>query len=253
MMFGILGPLEVGKPGERIVIGAAKQRQLLAVLLLAHHRVVATERLVDELWQDDPPLTARGTLQSLVLRLRRLLSGLTPQSMLVRHPPGYVLRIADEQLDTHRFEALATRGRQAAMRGDWQQASIHLRDALDIWRGPALADVPASPGISAAAVHLEEMRMAVLAQRIEADMRLDLHDRLVGELRALVATHPLQEKLWELLITALYRSERRADALAAYHEVRRTLTAQLGLDPGHRLQRLQHEILTGAAAVQPTR
>jgi DNA-binding SARP family transcriptional activator/Tfp pilus assembly protein PilF len=249
MEFRILGPLEVWRDGQLLPIHAAKQRTLLAMLLLQANQVVETDRLIEQLWGDEPPRTARNTLQTLVLRLRRMLQPAQPDEravqVLVSHAAGYALRVAPEQLDVSRFEALERRAGRAMASGDLERAATWLREALGLWRGPVLADVPAEALRQLAAPELEERRLVALEERIEADLRLGRHAQLVGELGALVAEHPLRERLYGQLMLALYRAGRRGEALAAYRAARRVLGAELGLDPGITLQRLERAILRG--------
>ena len=239
MEFRILGPLEVWDGGGEVSLGGPKPRALLAVLLLHANEVVPTDRLIDELWGEDSPEDAAAALRVNVSRLRKALA----QDVLTTRAPGYVIRVEPDELDLHRFERLVDEGRSLLARGLASDASERLRDALALWRGPALADFAYESFAQAAIARLEEIRLAALELRIDADLALGRHDELVGELEALVAEHPLRERLRMYLMTALYRSGRQAEALDAYQEARRALVDELGIDPSPALQELERAIL----------
>jgi DNA-binding SARP family transcriptional activator/class 3 adenylate cyclase len=246
--FRILGPLEVlDAQGRPLALGGPKQRALLAVLLLHAGQVVAVERLIDELWGQDPPDTAAHSLQVYVANLRKVLEPGRPRraagGVLQTRPPGYLVDLGPEELDLARFERLAGEGRAALAAGDPAQAARLLGDAVRLWRGPALADVSLAAGGRGEVVRLEERRLAALEDRIEAELALGRHRELVGELQALVAAQPLRERPWGQLMVALYRSGRQADALAAYRQTRETLAEELGIDPSRSLQDLERAIL----------
>jgi DNA-binding SARP family transcriptional activator len=239
MEFRILGPLEVwGEDGE-VSLGGPKQRALLAVLLLNPNEVVAADRLIEELWGEDSPERAAAALRVNVSRLRKAL----PQDALATRSPGYVVRVEPDQLDLHRFERLVDEGRGLRGRGLQTEASQRLREALSLWRGPALADFAYESFAQAAIARLEEIRLAAIELRIDADLALGRHDELVGELEALVAEHPLRERLRSYLMTALYRAGRQAEALDAYQDARRVLVDELGIDPSPALLELERAIL----------
>lgn len=235
MEFRLLGPLEVRAGNGPLPLGGRKQRALLALLLLNANRVVARERLIDELWGDEPPETAVATVQVYVSRLRKLL----PVGMLVTRRPGYVLEIGPDLVDVHRFARLVGEARAL----EPVQARPLLRAALDLWRGPALAEFVDEPTLRAEGARLEEVRLAALEQRLEADLALGLNAELVGELEAVARAHPLRESLRGLYMLALYRAGRQAEALAVYQDGRATLVGELGLDPSLSLQRLEQAIL----------
>jgi DNA-binding SARP family transcriptional activator len=246
--YTVLGPLEVWQEGRLLRLGAAKQRALLAALLLQANQVVSTDRLIDQVWGAAAPPTARNTLHSLVLRLRRLLQPPARHeqaAVLATKPPGYLLRLQPDQLDLDRFEAQTIEGGRAMAAGDPERASVLLREGLALWRGPALADVDAEGLQRVALPRLEECRLAALEERIEADLRCGRHAGLIGELRTLVAEHPLRERLHGQLMLALYRCGRQTEALAAYRRVHEVLREGMGLDPAAELQRLERAILTG--------
>jgi DNA-binding SARP family transcriptional activator len=248
MDFCVLGPLEARRDGLPVALGGTKQRALLAVLLLHAGEVVSTDRLIDELWGDEPPATAAHTVQVFVSRLRKSLG--EDGGVLVTSPPGYVARLAPDSLDLDRFERLVAQGRSSLAQGDASAASTRLREALGLWRGPALADFAYEAFAQAAIARLEELRLSALADRIEADLALGCHHDLIGELEALVAEHPLRERFLGQLMLALYRSGRQADALECYQEARRALVEELGIDPGPALQRLERAILMQDAGLE---
>jgi DNA-binding SARP family transcriptional activator/ABC-type branched-subunit amino acid transport system substrate-binding protein len=246
--FRILGPLEV-RDGERTLrLGGAKQRSVLAILLLHAGEVVSVDRLIDELWADDPPEDAQTALHQHVSRLRKLLE---PHRVVVTRTPGYVVEAVNGELDLHRFERLRDEGRAALAAGRPQAASETLRQALALWRGRPLADLEHEPFAREATAALDEAWLAALESRIEADLALGRHTELVGELRALVRRHPLRERLRAQLMLALYRSGRQSEALEAYADARRTLVEELGLEPGPEIQRLQRAILEHDPALEP--
>jgi DNA-binding SARP family transcriptional activator len=241
--FRILGPLEVWTGQDWGGIGAPKWRALLAALLLNRGQAVSTDRLILELWGDDPPDRAANLVSVYVLRLRRVL-GDPEGRVLTTRAPGYQLLLHPGDLDAERFETLAEQGRKALGEGDPRGAAEALAEALGLWRGRALADVPPSALVAAEADRLEESRLAALELRIEADMGCGLHAQLVPELRRLLSDHPLREGLWALLIRALDAAGRHAEALAAYGQARAVISDELGVDPGPDLQRLYQALLT---------
>lgn len=237
--FRVLGPLEVVRDGSPVAIGGPRQRALLALLLARAGRVVSRDTLVDELWEDDPPSSAVNVLQTYVSHLRKAL----PSRRLATRPPGYVLEVEVGELDLHRFERLAEEGARALADGDAETARERLAAALDLWRGPPLGNVTESAFARAEAARLEELRLAALGDRIEADLALGRHAQVVGELEALVAAEPLRERLRGQLMLAFYRSARQSDALGAYREARAFLVGELGIEPGEALRELHAAIL----------
>jgi DNA-binding SARP family transcriptional activator/class 3 adenylate cyclase len=255
--FRILGPLEVlDAQGRPLTLGGPKQRSLLAVLLLHAGRVVAVERLIDELWGQDPPDTAAHSLQVYVANLRKVLephrSRRAAGGVLQTRPPGYLVEVGPEKVDFTRFERLVVEGRAALAAGDPAQAAQLLGDAVGLWRGPALADVSLAASGRGEVVRLEERRLAAVEDRIEAELALGRHRELVGELQALVAAQPLRERLYGQLMVALYRSGRQADALEAYRQTRETLAEELGIDPSRALQELERAILAQDPHLTPS-
>ena len=247
MEFLILGPLEVWTDGRRIPLPGAKQRALLGLLLLHRNRVVSTDQLIDELWADDKPGTGAAALQMRISGLRKVLEGRGaregPSDVLLTRPPGYLLRVADGQLDGDRFEARLLEGHRALSAGDPAAAAVAYGEGLSLWRGEPLADLQYEPFAQTEIARLVELRLVATEGRVEADLALGRADHLIAELEALVARHPLRERLRGQLMLALYRSGRQAEALAAYHDAHRSLRDELGIDPSPALQRLEVAIL----------
>jgi DNA-binding SARP family transcriptional activator len=222
---------------------------VLAVLLLHSGQVVSTSRLIDEVWAEAPPETAANILQGYVSQLRK---GLGRDTIETREP-GYLLRVDHDSLDLHRFERLASDGTELLERGRAEDAAVLLRESLALWRGPALADVADDGILTQAAARLDELRLAALERRIEADLVCGRHAELVGELEELAAQHPLRERPRALQMLALYRCGRQADALAAYRMARGTLVDELGIEPGSELQELERAILQHDPSLEPAR
>src|SRR5262245_39414611 len=249
MQFRLLGPLEVEDNGRPIHLGSAKQRTLLAILLVHANEVVSRDRLIDELWGERPPPSAAHSLEVYVSRLRKALPGSNGRD-LVTKPGGYVLSVEPDQLDVTRFERLVDGGRRALASGDYSRASQQMADALALWRGPALADLAYEPAAAGEAERLEEHRLTAVEDRIDADLALGRHASLIGELEALSNKQPLRERLHGQLMLALYRSGRQAEALEAYRETRQLLLEELGIDPSPALQRLEQSILRQDPALE---
>ncbi len=238
--FRLLGPLEVVGGDGTLQLGGPKQRATLAILLLGANRVVPVERLADDLYRGAAPVTAVTQVQRQVSELRRILAA----PVIETRAPGYILRLAPDQLDLHRFERLTERAAQAGGEGDAQQAAELLREALGLWRGGALADLADEPFARAAIERLEEIRLAATERRIDADLALGRHAELVGELQELVAAHPFGERFREQLMLALYRSGRQAEALTVYRSTREALVEEFGIEPTPALRLLERAILT---------
>jgi DNA-binding SARP family transcriptional activator len=235
----LLGPLEVLRGGSTVPLGGPKPRALLATLALEPGHVVSVDRLVESLWPGESPESAMHAVQVYVSQLRKTLGAAT----LARHAPGYVLEIDPEHVDSHRFIRLVDEGRELLAGGDPAAGASVLRDALELWRGPALSDFLYEPFAQTEIARLEELRTIALEERIEADLALGRHVELVAELEALVQTQPLRERPRAQLMLALYRSGRQADALAAYRAARETLVDELGIDPGPELKGIEAAIL----------
>lgn len=240
--FRILGPLEVLADGEERPIGGTKQRAVLAILLLDAGRVVSTDRLIDLLWAESPPATAATSLQNFVSQLRKTLG----TEVVRTTPPGYRLEIAPEQLDLERFRRMV----DGAKSRPAEERAAELRVALDLWRGPALADLAFESFAEHEASRLEEIRLAALEDRIDADLECERYAELVPEVESLVRDHPLRERLRGQLMLALYRSGRQAEALAVYQDTRRHLVEELGIEPSAALQQLHGAILRQDAALE---
>jgi len=235
MEFRLLGPLEVVEHHRSLPLGGPKQRSLLALLLLHAGDVVATERLIDELWGASPPSTVAKSIQVYVSRLRKQLG----DRRIVTRTPGYVLHVDPSELDLARFERLVAESGGA----DPETAAQLLREALALWRGPPLADLAYEPFAQPEIARLVELRLAALEQRIDADLTLGRHAQLVGELEALTKQHPLRERLRGQLMLCLYRCGRQAEALETYRAARGVLVDELGIEPGRELRELHEAIL----------
>src|SRR3954468_11668536 len=200
MQYRVLGPLEVRDGDVSLPLAGAKQRALLALLLVHANRVLSRDRLIDELWGEQPPTTAVTTLQVCVSRLRKLL----PAGTLLTRAPGYLLEVEPDELDLRCFERLLAEGHQALAQGDAERAAIVLQQALALWRGPALAEFAFEPFAEAEIARLEDLRLAAVDERIEADLWLGRQADLVGELKGLIAANPHRERLRGQLMLALY-------------------------------------------------
>ncbi|MFF3067864.1 BTAD domain-containing putative transcriptional regulator [Kitasatospora sp. NPDC057904] len=265
MEIRVLGALGVRVCGESVVPSAPKPRQVLALLALRADQVVPAGVLAEELWSGRPPRSARTTVQTYVLQLRDLIDKALAQAdepcaatcakdVLVTSPGGYMLNTGGGTVDLHEFERLAGLGYRAMDGGDHALAARQLADALALWRGPALADVPLGGQLAVEAKRLEETRLCALDQRIEADLRLGRHRVLLAELTVLVDRYRTHESLHGQYMLALHRSGRRGEALEAYQRLRNTLVRELGMEPSAGLRRLQRTILlAGPERVEPDR
>ena len=236
MDFRILGPLEVVDDGRRLPIGQGRESALLALLLLRANEVIAADVLIEELWRGEPPATGAKSLQVYVSRLRKRLGA----DVIATRVPGYSVRVGRDQLDLLRFERLVEEARGVEAPA---AAAATLRDALSLWRGPPLAEFASEAWAQPEIGRLEELRLAALEDRIDADLALGRHADVVGELEVLVSGNPYRERLCGQLMLALYRSGRQAEALAAYRDTRRVLDEELGLEPGQELGELERRIL----------
>lgn len=244
MRFRLLGPLELYDGASWQGIGAGKCRSMLATLLIRADRVVSMDELAFELWGDQPPKTASTQLHGYVLRSRRAL-GDQDGTRLQTVAPGYRLALGDDDVDAQVFASTAARGDESLRAGDAERAAELLRSALGLWRGPALADVRATPLVATEAGRLAEQRLAVAEARVDADLDCGRHATLVAELRQLIAEHPFRERPWRQLMLALYRNGRQAEALEAYQELRRTLVDELGAEPCTETRQLHQRLLSG--------
>ena len=238
-------PARGPRRGPGVTLGGSKLRALLALLLLHANETLSSERLIDELWGEQPPATAAKTLQVHVSRLRKALAGGgSGADMVVTRGHGYELQLDPEQLDAHRFERLLAEGRSELAAGRpgarrWRRS----RRRSSLWRGPPLADLAYEPFAQAEIARLEDLRVAALEQLIEAKLALGRHAEVIGQLEALIDEHPYRERLRAQLMLALYRADRQADALQAYQDARRRLVEELGIEPGERLRELERAVL----------
>jgi DNA-binding SARP family transcriptional activator len=245
--FRVLGPLDARADDEPLALGGVKQRALLAILLLNANEVVSSDRLIDELWGAETPKNAAKSLQVLVSQLRKVLEPARKRGesgqVLVTRAPGYILELEPDQFDLERFRRLADEGRAALAAGDPEAAAARLRDALELWRGEPLADLTYTSFAPTQVSRLEELRLAALEDRIEADLCRGRHAEVIGELEQLVLNEPLRERPRGQLVLALYRAGRQAEALEVYRDARDALVEQLGIEPGRELKGLHAAIL----------
>jgi DNA-binding SARP family transcriptional activator/ABC-type branched-subunit amino acid transport system substrate-binding protein len=234
--FRVLGPLEVVSDGKTLPLGGPRQRLVLAYLLLEANRVVPTDRLIDRLWGDEPPDAARSALFAYVSRLKKLLG----PSRIQARPPGYVLLAAPDEVDALRFAELVDTARREA---DPAQRVARFDEALGLWRGDPLSDLADHVSLQPASARLEEQRLVALEEHAEAQLEAGAHGEAVPELESLVREHPLRERMWALLMLALYRSGRQGDALMSFHRARTVLTEELGIDPSPELRQLHDRVL----------
>ncbi|MFC5745399.1 AfsR/SARP family transcriptional regulator [Actinomadura rugatobispora] len=248
MEYRLLGPLSVCREGVELDLGTPKTRIILAMLLSRAGRPVSMEQLAGALWGDAPPKSAVKNVQTYVHRLRLCLGD---PACLVRQGSGYLASTRREDLDTARFEDLAASGRALEAAGRLDEASRRLREALALWRGPAFAGMTDVATLAVESTRLEEERLSVLERRITVDLRLGRHGELLGELTSLTGQFPLRERLWGQLMLTLYHCGRRADALNAYTQARRTLIEEAGLDPGRELREIHQRILGQDVSLGP--
>jgi DNA-binding SARP family transcriptional activator len=247
MNFGVLGPLAVWRDGREVRLGGARQRGLLALLLVRANEVVSSAGVVDALWGERPPPSAEKAVKAVVWQLRKLLG----TDVIETAPGGYVLRAARDAIDSQVFEVRLGRGRQLLSEGTADAASSVLAEALGLWRGPPYAEFGYQEFARNEIARLGELRLVAHELRLEADLALGRHGEIVAELQGLVVDHPLREQLRELLMLALYRAGRQADALAAYQQGRAVLVEELGLDPSASLKSLEQAILRHDPSLDP--
>ncbi|MFI0240635.1 BTAD domain-containing putative transcriptional regulator [Streptomyces sp. NPDC016845] len=253
LRIGLLGPFAASVGDVSIVPSASKQRRLLALLAIGGGREVGMSAIAEELWQGCPPAGPSAAVQTYVKELRqriaaavsRLSPRLDAKEILVRGHSGYRLCMPEVRTDARGFELSVRQGHQALADGDDERAARLLSDGLALWRGPALGDVRASGALRAEALRLDEVRLAAVESRIEAELRLGRHVHLVSELTALTSLHPLQESLHALLMVALYRSGRPSQALESFRRLRAAYVRELGIEPSRRLQELHRRVLAG--------
>jgi DNA-binding SARP family transcriptional activator len=256
MHFGILGALEMTHDNRVCTPTAPKVRWTLALLLVRANRIVGMDAIIEELWGNESPRSAVTTAQTYIYQLRKCFdresAGGPEASLLETRPPGYLLRLAPDQIDATIFERLVAEGRMLLEDGQPEAAAPLLRQALGLWRGPVLANITPGRLLEGHVAHLEELRLRAIELRIQAESQLGRYRELIPELRSLVAAHPLNEWLHGRLIDALHRAGRRGEALLAYRNLRQTLNEELGLEPSGELQRLQRQVL-GAGPVPAAR
>ncbi|HEX3705963.1 MAG TPA: BTAD domain-containing putative transcriptional regulator [Mycobacteriales bacterium] len=239
----LLGPLEVRYRGADVPIRAARVRRLLGLLLLHRGRVVSIDRLVDEIWDNDPPDSALAALRVHVSRLRKMLAAAGLDNLLVTRPTGYLIEVPDDSVDADRFERSVATARSLVETGEPAKAVEVFRHALQLWRGSALSGIASSTYVSGEAARLEEARVNAVEDCISAEIGSGHARDVLGELEALTVEHPLRERVWSLRMLALYRAGRQADALDCYQTLRRQLDDELGLEPSPDVARLHQEIL----------
>jgi DNA-binding SARP family transcriptional activator len=242
-----LGPLTVECDGAAVRLGGHKQRAVFACLLTEPNRIMSVDRVAEAVWGDEPPDRAQGIVQVYVSSLRRALeplkAGRGGRELIVTRRPGYVVEVAADELDHLAFDALVGEARQLAGAGVPADAVARYQDADRLWRGPVLADLADEPFVRSLATRLEATRQRAREERLELDLALGRHGQVLEELEDLVSRQPLNERLRELLMLALYRDGRQADALAAYREGRDALVDELGLEPSAALRTMEHRIL----------
>jgi DNA-binding SARP family transcriptional activator len=247
MEFCLLGPLAVRCGGTALAVPRGRQRAVLAALLLRANHVVSIDEFAETLWGADLPPSARVSVQNYVMRLRTTLG--PAGYRIATHPHGYLMGVGDGELDIARFEALLRQARAAARENRWPDAAGHAAAALALWRGEPLADAGSDVLAAREAPRLAELRLQAAETRIDADLHLGRHGEIIGELRQLAGAQPLRERLHVLLMLALYRDSRQAEALAAYRQARCVLVEELGTEPGPELRQLHQQILDADPAL----
>lgn len=248
MRFGILGPVIVTDGDCNLTPRALKLRQLLALLVVQGDQVVSTQRLIEELWGGAPPRTANTGLQVYISKLRRHLGD---PRIVVSHPSGYQLSLAEHSCDLRIFQHHLAAADRAEAAGMPAVEAVELSRALEVWRGPVLADVRGSGLLESVARQYDESRIIAYERRIDLDLRLGYRRNLIGELYAMIAEHPTWENLYEHLMLALYRAGRIAESLRVYRQLHRRLVEELGMEPGPRLKRLHQMVLSRDPSLDP--
>src|SRR4051794_1809846 len=249
MRVGLLGVLEVVDDGGREVeVAGAKLRAFLAILALHTGRVVPAEQLIDALWGEDPPTGVRNGLQGLASKLRRTLGS---SDIVAMRGAGYALGLPADAVDVHRYEQLVATARTAAANQDLPEAAALLAEAASLWRGEPLAEFAYEAFAAGATPRLTELHLEAAEERLDIELQLGRHERSIAELEELVSAHPLRERLRGLLMLALYRAGRQADALRVFQEGRHHLAEELGLEPGHALRELEAAILAQDRSLDP--
>jgi DNA-binding SARP family transcriptional activator len=244
MWIALLGPLRVRHEDTTLALSAGKHRSLLAALVASAGDVVSFDRLAEIVWDGSPPSKSRVALRNYVMRIRQIL-GPEVGAHLVTLFPGYLFAADEDEVDLHAFEKLCRDGHAAARAGDWARGSATLSEALRLRRGTPLADIPSQLLRDACVPPLEEAWLLARETRLECDLRLGRSSQVIAEISALASKFPMRERLQALFICALHQQGRRAEALAAYLDTRRTIVEQLGIEPSQELQDLQRQILVG--------
>jgi DNA-binding SARP family transcriptional activator len=247
--YRVLGPLEALVEGRPAALGAPRHRALLVLLLAQANTVVPVYRLIDEIWGDAPPAGASNLVQGAVSHLRKVLG----RDTIVTRGSGYAVKLGADALDLYRFERRAEEGSLALEQGDFERAADTLTAALDLWFGPALADLNDEPCVRPIAARLDELRLLAAERRLEAELGRGRHVDVLPELQELVREHPLRERAHALLMYALYRSGRQAEALELYRSARKSLVRELGIEPGPALQELHGRMLRQDPTLLPRR
>ena len=252
MEFRILGPVDAVEAGKPVPLGGAKRRAILALLLLQPNRVVPADRLIERLWGEEAPDTARNSLQAQVSKLRKALQPRSAsREYLISQPPGYLLRLLPEELDALRFEKLLKEAEDAHSNGSLEESYERLEDALSLWRGAALGDFRDEPWALAEAQRLDELRLKAQEDRLAIALELGRHGDVLAELESLALANPLRERLQSLLMLALYRASQQAAASDVFHRTRERLLDELGMEPGPEIENLFKRILRQDPALQP--
>ena len=256
MRFEVLGPLSavdcVNGARRSLLPSASKKRILLAALLSRVDEVVSVQSLISEIWGDQPPPKARGALHVYMAQLRNGLAesaAVDRQATIITEGPGYLLRLGSAEFDQHEFELLLGRARSLLDNGRLMDAADTVRRALDLWRGPALAGLTEGTMLGVFATCLDEEYVAALELRLEIDLLLGRHRSVIAELIRLVHDYPLRETFYRQLMLAFYRSERQADALNCFLELRRRLREELGVEPCRPIQQLHQAVLSADPAL----
>jgi DNA-binding SARP family transcriptional activator len=242
--YEILGPLRIVRADGVSMVRPGRAEVVLAVLLIRAHQTVPTAQLVREVWDTNPPRRATAALHVYISQLRKLLR---PTNPILTRSPGYVLRLGADEVDFHAFLRMANEGRGRFRRGDYDAAAAELSRALSLWRGPVLGGQPAGPTVRGLGSWLAEARLECTERLMDARLRLGRHREVIDELYALIAEYPLREAFHGQLMLALYRAQRRAEALLVYRQARRTFRGDLGQEPGRALRRLHASILAAKA------
>jgi len=242
MDFGLLGPIVVRYSDAVLPIPYGKQRVILAVLLLRSGKIISAEDLMDLIWDGNPPPSARPALHNYIKRLRQAL-GEGGRARIKTTGPGYLIEIAPCELDLARFDLMCTAGREAAAGGKWEQSAAQLSAALSLWRDRPLLDIQCQRLTTSEVPPLFERKAQAIEEHIDASLHLGRHRRVIPELQQLISAEPLRERFSALLMLALYRAGRQADALAAYQATRRALIDELGVEPGKEVREMQQKIL----------